>query len=194
MKKKLYGIIAIVAIIVLAFTACGDGNGNSAPYSSIGSTGPGGGKVFYDKGNDSGGWRYLEAVIIEDQFKWKEGDFPENLPNTGKAIGTGSYNTALLIDELGEDEYAAYACASYPGGGKDDWFLPSKDELNEIHKQRELFNIDGYGWFWSSSFASFADGETYAWVQLFDNDNKDNGDAIYYKAYSYHYVFAVRAF
>jgi hypothetical protein len=33
-----------------------------APTYKIGDTGPAGGFVFYDKGNNSGGWRYLEAA------------------------------------------------------------------------------------------------------------------------------------
>lgn len=35
----------------------------------IGSRGPAGGLVFYDKGNDSGGWRYLEAAPASAEFK-----------------------------------------------------------------------------------------------------------------------------
>jgi hypothetical protein len=34
----------------------------------VGDTGPAGGLIFYDKGNDSGGWRYLEAAPATAEF------------------------------------------------------------------------------------------------------------------------------
>jgi hypothetical protein len=35
----------------------------------IGDTGPAGGFIFYDKGYNSGGWRYLEAAPVEAEFQ-----------------------------------------------------------------------------------------------------------------------------
>ena len=38
---------------------------------SIGSYGPAGGRIFYDKGNNDGGWRYLEAAP-SNIILWRE--------------------------------------------------------------------------------------------------------------------------
>jgi hypothetical protein len=53
---------------------------------------------------------------------------------------------------------AANAVRAYPGGGYNDWFLPSKDELNAmwLYSQVGGFNTATYGFdivdgYWSSS-------------------------------------------
>jgi len=80
--------------------------------------------------------------------------------------------------------YAALACDNYRNSGCNDWFLPSRDELNQLYLQRSLFGITS-GWFWSSSqYLSFS-----VWVQYFDRGYQN--DRIKYDDY---YVRPVRAF
>ena len=57
---------------------------------------------------------------------------------TGTAIGTGSANTDAIIAAQGatETSYAAGVARAYTGGGFTDWFLPSKDELNEMYQNK----------------------------------------------------------
>jgi hypothetical protein len=66
---------------------------------------------------------------------------------------------------------AAGKARAYSGGGKTDWFLPSKDELVELYSQRDTvggFIDDAY---WSSSEA----GSTHAWVVFFPSGTlRDN--------------------
>jgi hypothetical protein len=50
----------------------------------------------------------------------------------GEGIGTGAANTNLLLANCTSG--AARLAHNYQGGGKNDWFLPSKDELNELAK------------------------------------------------------------
>ena len=55
---------------------------------------------------------------------------------TGSAIGTGLTNTNKIIgsqDTLFKTSYAAVLAKDYNEGGHNDWFLPSKDELNKLY-------------------------------------------------------------
>jgi hypothetical protein len=156
----------------------------------IGQTGPAGGIVFYDKGDDSDGWRYLEAApsgwsgTAEDPtylFGYYRTDpYGSNLVvGTGTSLGTGETNTSDLRSEMGSDVYpestgvnktavfAAKVCASYALNGYDDWFLPSKDELHQMYLQLKDQLIGGFedNYYWSSS----ENDGTRAWAQDFGN-------------------------
>jgi len=78
---------------------------------------------------------------------------------TSSGIGTGLSNTDKIVTSLG---YAANSCAAgkarfYTGGGYNDWFLPSKDEL---HKLRLMFdhigNFTTPAFYWSSTEESMS--------------------------------------
>lgn len=165
----------------------------------IGDTGPGGGKVFIvQTATTAAPWRYMEAApntwnggSADPQIKWCN-DVSNFVPNlqtgvsatvqTSDAIGAGYANTQKML--RGCTFGAANAAAAYNGGGKSDWFLPSKDELNQMCKW-----VRGVAWtsdatvctggtlntgvgaagfvgsyYWSSSESSAND----AWFQDFD--------------------------
>ena len=155
---------------------------------SVGDTGPAGGKIFYENANYvTDGWRYLEAAPSDLSVTYKWGDTATSV-TTGTAIGTGKSNTAAIVEALDgagfTEDYAAKACADYSSGGKDDWFLPSKDELNELYKQKNTVGVAS-NIYWSSSETS-ADS---AWVQNFSSGNQGDPN----KSGDRH-VRAVRAF
>ena len=52
---------------------------------------------------------------------------------TLEAIGTGAFNTGLIIADQGFGFYAASVCDMADDGGFEDWILPSKDELEQIY-------------------------------------------------------------
>ncbi len=131
----------------------------------IGKIGPGGGFIFYDKGNSAGGWRYLEAAP-EDQstaVQWYNGFEIETATDT--AIGAGKSNTRKIIKAQGRGKYAAQICADYRGGGKSDWFLPSKEELHLMYKNLYEKGVGGFAddYYWSSSESNAGE----AWNQYF---------------------------
>ncbi|HRI22763.1 MAG TPA: DUF1566 domain-containing protein, partial [Panacibacter sp.] len=67
-----------------------------------------------------------------------------------------------------------------------DWFLPSRDELYELYKQKNVVGgLDTNGGYWNSS--EFND--TNAWIQNF-NDGPQFGNTKYYN----NNVRAVRTF
>jgi hypothetical protein len=126
----------------------------------VGSTGPGGGKVFYfsstgftSTGSACGAsCHYLEVntkLFKIDQFcnldkKSIGGTF-------GTDIGTGFSNTKLMTDPSNANYCASGAgvSARAASGGYSDWFLPSKSELMEITTS-DYGQTPGTG-FWSSS-------------------------------------------
>lgn len=143
----------------------------------IGGIGPAGGYVFYDKGSYSDGWRYLEAAPVGNEYTGKVwGGYNIAVGGTGTAIGTGESNTEKIVAKFGiaepygkKTDYAAKLCADLvvtkDGVVYDDWFLPSKDELNLVYENLKKNNLGGFSEdnCWSSSEANAG----IAWIQDF---------------------------
>jgi hypothetical protein len=156
---------------------------------AIGDIGPAGGVVFYDKGSNSNGWRYLEAAPGDQStgIQWFNGSYATT-GATATAIGTGAANTQAIIASQGAGSYAAEYCVYFPLGGYSDWFLPSEGELNQMYVN--LYQ-QGRGGFASSCYWSSSESDFYglARIQRFDDGGHGNGD----KSDRYH-VRAARAF
>ena len=124
-----------------------------------------GGVVFHlfvdgETGYVSGETHGLIAAV-EDQssgIRWYNGSYV----TTGAAatvIGTGSANTDAIISVQGDtqSDYAAGLARAYTGGGYTDWFLPSKDELNQMYINKStLEDVSGFNafintYYWSST-------------------------------------------
>jgi hypothetical protein len=118
-----------------------------------GTTGPAGGLIFYDKGNVTNGWRYLESANTDIVgIPWWNGTLITT-GATATSIGSGLQNTNTIITAQGAGNYAATAAKNYTQGGYKDWFLPSRDELNLIYqnlKVKGLGNLNN-DFYWSSS-------------------------------------------
>jgi hypothetical protein len=133
----------------------------------IGDTGPAGGIVFFDKGDHTYGWRYLEAASrnIGSETPWDANGRSVN--GTSTTVGTGKQNTEIMVDA---GITAGQIARQYSQGEYSDWFLPSKDELDLMYrnlKQRGLGNF-GNGQYWSSSVY----GGSLAWAQSFSDGNQ----------------------
>ena len=148
----------------------------------VGDTGPGGGIVFYDAGSVQPWGRYLEAGPALANEEWCD-DWVLDVAGTKETIGSGKKNTKLIADACGSG--AANTVSDYDGGGKIDWFLPSKDELSALYEQRDTVGGFGTGFYWSSSQSN----ASLAWLQYFTNGYQ----YYYYKNYTYG-VRPVRAF
>jgi hypothetical protein len=145
MKKAL--IIFVVLITTIQCVAQ-----NTCIYS-IGSIGPAGGYIFYDKGNNSNGWRYLEAAPNHiGGIPW--GCFGTFTNLTADGIGTGLNNTQVIAQACGPNN-ATQQCLNYTFNGYSDWFLPSIDELIAMFTNLWANGIGNFnapnGQYWSSS-------------------------------------------
>ena len=158
------------------------------PYE-IGDTGPGGGFIFLTpstSGNVAGEYFETAPVSVEVQITWATGANQTTVISAGAdgtAIGTGEQNTADIVAQSGNvaATSAAKYCSDLVSGGYSDWFLPSKNELNEIYENLYIVEIGGFapGTYWNSSEYN----ATTSWAQIFSdgtqyNDSKSDSNYV----------------
>ena len=167
-----------------------------------------GGIVFYvaDVPTDLDGDGDLDTGLvcaIEDQssgIEWiLEGATQSTLNGgTSASIGQGQKNTTAMMNQTDYTGGAAKVCDEYTttvnGITYNDWFLPSKDELNQMYRHRDAINSnaaahEGSSFSTSYYWSSTEDDYDAAWRQSFYYGG-DSYDSKYYKDY----VRAVRAF
>ena len=131
-----------------------------------GDTGPGGGIVFFTNADGSHG---LEAAPFPmTPMRW--GCTGTEIAGADAvAIGSGAQNTADILAGCNEFSFAASLANQYSPNGYTDWYLPSRDELNEMYLQKSILGISG-GKLWSSTEVN----QDFAWGQWFDNGNPVN--------------------
>jgi hypothetical protein len=96
------------------------------------------------------------------------------------AIGKGQTNTTFIVNNCGEAGIAAKVCDNYSvtvgGTTYDDWFLPSKDELNEMYQNKSTIDSTAGAnggssfdsvYYWSST----EDDGFSAWRETFASGN-----------------------
>ncbi|MCL1827581.1 MAG: DUF1566 domain-containing protein [Candidatus Cloacimonetes bacterium] len=153
-------------------------------------TGSAGGFVFYDKGQFSDGWRYLEAAPCSLEFSAQWGIYTyTGVTNTG--VGVGKKNTQTVAEYLNGDRYTGYAAQiCWDMNGNREWFLPSRDELSFMYHNLHLRNVGGFD---TSSSANYLSGTEinshFIWVHNFGSGYQQE----YFKRQNYR-VRAIRAF
>lgn len=166
---------------------------------TVGQTGPGGGKIFYVVTTPfacgptlATTCTYLEAAPTTGTNPWTDagyvwsGNTNSSIGTTGTAIGTGYKNTLAMINQSNTADRAGTISQAYRGPNNlTDWFLPSKDELNQLYAQKTTVGMFVADFYWSSS----EDDANFAWGQFFYG-----GFQNYDGKYLTHYVRPVRAF
>jgi hypothetical protein len=158
----------------------------------VGDTGPGGGKVFYvapttftSTGSECGtACKYLEAAPIgwitaakpagqtncevpgtstaDPKCAWSGNTSTRIIGGAGNALGAGYANTSAIIAQSNVAGRAATVARAFQGGGKTDWYLPSKDELDIMSLERSTIGGFAPGFYWSSSEFSASN----AWISV----------------------------
>jgi hypothetical protein len=177
----------------------------------VGNTGPGGGIVFYVQA--SGGTfacganlastcKYLEAAPTLGTNAWTDvgRTWATNVNDNwnkvvsgadGTAIGSGYQNSLDIVAQTGNvaATSAAVEARAYRGPNNlSDWYLPSKDELNQLYIRRATVGGITTNYYWSSS-------EVYSletWYQ--DFTTVGGGRQTNQAKYQSYYVRPVRAF
>ena len=164
---------------------------------AVGETGPGGGIVFYVAPTTftcgatlASTCKYLEAAPTSGAAAWTDAtyawsgnfDIEIGVNAQGTAVGTGLKNTlAMETDATRGANTAGTKTRDYRGPNSlTDWYLPSRDELNELCKYARtqttgdtavrcaatdvtlrvgFNNTTGVGLYWSSTEAGRIDGE-----------------------------------
>jgi hypothetical protein len=123
----------------------------------------GGGIIFYIDGTGQHGLIGTDYDQGTRQYEWGCCDFVNPiLIGTSTDLGTGQANTTAIVSGCNEAT-PARLCDDLVWEGYDDWFLPSKDELNQMYLQKSVFPGYMNGYYWSSSEFS----GIYAFVQSF---------------------------
>lgn len=110
-----------------------------------------GGIIFYLDGNGGG----LVVATSDQGFApwgcWQYGNY--TTVGTSSDIGAGKDNTEAILGVCQERPIAASLARSYDGGGYDDWYLPSKEELNKIWENLASKGLGNFnsGEYWSST-------------------------------------------
>lgn len=171
--------------------SCDKKEENPLPALSIGDF-HSGGVIFYLDGTKEHG---LVCSVIDPMQStlWGCPDLV-NFGANGIEIGTGTQNTSDILNACNEPNIAAAACANFESNGYDDWYLPSKDELDSLYQHRDIVSEVSLlnngsrlnaGEYWSSSHQT----TNTVWIQNFNAGNQfgDYKDAE-------HYVRAIRYF
>jgi uncharacterized repeat protein (TIGR02543 family) len=141
----------------------------------IGDTGPAGGKIFYVNENgftvhgygedieDEGYFAtytayYLEAALFNESNSARMNELAIMLPETPEGgIGFGRRNTQSFVKwhkDQGQSGRAAQICKNKnlngEGGQNFGWFLPNREELQQLYFQKVFFDITD-GTYWSST-------------------------------------------
>ena len=151
-----------------ATNSTGTGYGNLVKFNTL--TPPftvgqsyGGGIIFYIDGTGQHG---LIAAISDQSSGMQWGCYGNSIPGTSTEIGMGQDNTTAIVNGCSTAGIAARICDNLVLNGYNDWFLPSKDEMNQMYLHKTV--IGGFASnlpYWSSSEYS----ANYAWNQLFSD-------------------------
>jgi len=119
-----------------------------------------GGIIFYIDPTGRGGLIVSEEDLSIDA-PWWNGDF---IQTNAWNLADGWDNTFKIVRAQGDESpYSAKLCNDYEVDGFDNWYLPSKQELDLLFKNKDYLENISDGLYWSSTEYEFGS----VWVQDF---------------------------
>ena len=141
------------------------------------------------------------VCAVEDQSTsvvWYDNTNFGALYSTG--ISAGAQNSKDFLEYSNCTNCAIYLASQYAGGGFNDWFLPSRDELAQVYRYRNFINLTALAnggsslsdaSYWSSSIDRPFNGIHYYpwWIDFSSGSPSSNGGYTAFRS-----IRAVRAF
>ncbi len=132
-------VFALFSLLVLSLQSC-DNDDDTPPTElvlAIGDFHEGGVIFYFDETGDHG----LISSIADQSFEEEWGCQPTVVTGAnGIEIGAGEQNTLDIIGTCSSTDIAASLYSNLVLNDYSDWFLASKDELNELYQNREKVN------------------------------------------------------
>ncbi len=169
MTRQLISLFSSVLIVTMFIGCSSDDSETQDPIFEVGDIGPAGGIVFYDKGEYSNGWRYIEAapqdIPIPNGTTIEWGCFNNAVADARNIpVGSGQENTDAILafhntfdnyyenpeqcSDVSNGTVAAKLCDDFEITNEatlfDDWFLPSEGEMKLMYENLHLQGMGGF--------------------------------------------------
>ncbi len=171
--------VILLACLAFIISSCKKDKKVAAPAKVIGDTYQGG-IIFYVDGTGQHGLIAAKADV-NTGFGNKWGCVGAYITGAEKEeVGTGLKNTIAILADCGETGTAAKICVKLNLEGYQDWFLPSKNELNLMYTNLFLKDLGTFteACYWSSTEKD----DDNAWVQSFTKDSAIQKQLVQYKS------------
>lgn len=170
LNKQSVVILSLTLLLAVLATGFNFFSGSDPKFVAtykIGDQGPAGGLIFFvDESSKFENFDYLESApyLCEGQEKlWAL--TPEDLASAVKvvssweadSVGLGQESTSAMLN-VSKNFYDTKTVSGFAHalecGGKSDWFVPSKSELDLMYQNLALKEVGDFtnGYYWSSSF------------------------------------------
>ena len=128
----------LIVVFILSIQSCSDDDTEGTTTQLAIGDFHEGGVIFY---LDDTGEHGLISAVADQSFEAEWGCQPTVVAGAnGIEIGTGEQNTLDIIGTCSSTDIASSLCSNLVLNDYSDWFLASKDELNELYLNREKVN------------------------------------------------------
>ena len=169
-NSDLIGLTPSTTYYVRAFATniIGTAYGNQISFTTISpftiGQSYGGGTIVYIDSSGIHGLIMTPSRISTGGMYWSNGD-NSAVGITKSSIGSGMSNTNAIISHIGNTgTYPAKLCADLVLNGYSDWYLPSKNELEQLHINSASLDLASYSsilMLWSSTESEFNSNQAY---------------------------------